>query len=75
MRPSFRATIVADITEKINSGDWPPGHRLPSQRELAETYRCSVQPVIAALDELEIRGFVVSQQGVGWFVHDHPPLD
>lgn len=74
MRPSFRATIVADITSKISSGEWPPGYRLPSQRELADAYRCSVQPVIAALDELEIRGFLVSQQGVGWFVSDHPPV-
>jgi GntR family histidine utilization transcriptional repressor len=74
MRPSFRATIVADITAKINSGEWPPDHRLPSQRELAKAYRCSVQPVIAALDELETRGLIESKQGVGWFVAHHSVL-
>lgn len=72
-RPSFRATIVADITTKINSGEWPPRHRLPSQRELAEAFGCSVQPVIAALDELEARGYLEPQHGVAWFVADHPP--
>lgn len=73
-RPSFRATIVADITAKIGSGEWPPGHRLPSQRELAEAYHCSAQPVIAAMEELELRGFIESHRGVGWFVRDHPPV-
>ncbi len=70
-RPPYRATIVAAIKSKIETGEWPPGHRLPSQRELAATYGCSVQPVIAALDELELRGYVESHQGVGWFVADH----
>ena len=72
-RPSYRATIVADVIEKITSGEWPPGHKLPSQREFAETYGCSAQPVIAALDELETRGFVESHQGVGRFVADPIP--
>jgi len=70
-RPSFRATIVADITQKITDGIWPPGHRIPSQRDLAATYGCSVQPVIMALEDLERAGLVEPHQGVGWFVAEH----
>lgn len=73
MRPTYRATIVADITAKINSGEWPPDHRLPSQRELAATYGCSVQPVIMALEDLERDGLLEPRQGVGWFVAGSAP--
>lgn len=67
-RPTFRAKIAADITDKINRGEYQPGQRLPSQRQLAETYGCSVEPVIRALEDLERAGLVEPHQGVAWFV-------
>jgi GntR family histidine utilization transcriptional repressor len=33
--------IRGDIETKIASGDWQPGHRVPSEHELMKTYSCS----------------------------------
>jgi DNA-binding GntR family transcriptional regulator len=72
-RPAHRRQIVADIIEKINNGEYPPGTALPSDRELATRYACSLTPVKAAMDELSIRGYVVRQQGKATVVADSPP--
>jgi DNA-binding GntR family transcriptional regulator len=74
-RPAHRRQIVADIIEKINDGTYPPGSKLPPDRELADRYQCSLTPVKYAMDELSIRGYVVRQQGKGTVVTDHPPSD
>lgn len=67
-RPTYARKIIEDITEKIRSGDWPPGHRLPSIREIAEEHGCSRQPVRKALDHLQSAGLIDGHQGVGNFV-------
>jgi DNA-binding GntR family transcriptional regulator len=72
-RPAHRRQIVADLIEKINNGTYPPGSRLPSDRELATQYGCSLTPVKAAMDELSIRGYVVRQQGKSTIVAASPP--
>lgn len=72
-RTPFRRLIVADIVSKIETGEYRPGQRLPSQARLAAAYGCSLQPVKAAIDELEIRGYVVSYQGKATLVAEHPP--
>lgn len=35
--PLYRQ-IMNDIKAKIASGEWPPGHQVPSTRELADHY-------------------------------------
>lgn len=72
-RPAHRRQIVADLTEKINNGTYPPGSRLPSDRELADQYGCSLTPVKYAMDELSIRGYVVRHQGSATTVAAEPP--
>ena len=72
-RPAHRRQIVADLIEKINKGTYAPGDRLPSDRELADKYDCSLTPVKAAMDELSIRGYVVRQHGKATVVADRPP--
>lgn len=72
-RPAHRRQIVADLIEKINNGRYPAGSRLPSDRELADQYECSLTPVKAAMDELSIRGYVVRQQGKATVVSGQPP--
>jgi DNA-binding GntR family transcriptional regulator len=71
---AYRRQIVADIIERINNGTYEPGARLPSDRELAEQYGCSVHPVKTAMDELSIRGYVVRHQGAPTRVADEPPV-
>ena len=43
--------IVDYIYQKISSGDWPVGTRLPSQRALAEQFDVNRSTITSALDE------------------------
>lgn len=72
-RVSHVAQIKADIVSAIESGLWPPGHKLPSIRELAEQYRCSVMPVKQAERDLELLGYLEGHSGKGVFVAERPP--
>lgn len=72
-RPAHRRQIVADIIEKIHNGTYPPKSRLPSDRELAARYDCSLTPVKYAMEELSIRGYVVRHQGSATTVAAEPP--
>ena len=69
-RTPIRRRIVADVISAIEAGELRPGDKLPSQPEMAATYECSLEPVKAALDELEARGYVEGHQGKGTFVAD-----
>lgn len=60
--------IVDRITEKVNSGEWSPGAKLPSERELAQTYDVSRLTARQALQTLVSQGIVYVQQGRGTFV-------
>jgi GntR family histidine utilization transcriptional repressor len=33
--------IRADLEERIRSGAWPPGHRIPTEAELMARYGCA----------------------------------
>jgi GntR family transcriptional regulator len=60
---------VADaIRGGILAGTYRPGDRLPSTSELMDTYRVGQKTVQSAVDRLRAEGYVVSQQGVGFFV-------
>lgn len=74
-RPAHRRQIVADIIEKITNGTYPPNSELPSDRDLAAHYDCSLTPVKYAMDELSIRGYVVRQQGKRTIVAATPPTE
>lgn len=67
-RPTFRRLIVADIITKIENGTYQSGQELPTQQQMADMYGCSLEPVKAALDELELRGYVQGHQGKRTFV-------
>ena len=60
--------IIEQIKLRIAVGDWAPGFRLPSIRELAVAARVSVITVKRAYQELENEGLIVTQQGKGSFV-------
>ena len=49
---SLHQRILADISERILSGDWPPGHRIPFEHELSAEYGCSRMTVNKALSQL-----------------------
>jgi DNA-binding GntR family transcriptional regulator len=58
--------VVDYITRKMDSGEWPVGHKLPSDRELREQLEVSQITIRFAMERL--KGRIESQQGVGRFV-------
>jgi GntR family transcriptional regulator len=60
--------IMEQILAKVLTGDWAPGHALPSIRELASASKVSVITVKRAYLELEHAGVIVTRQGKGSFV-------
>lgn len=65
--------IVSDVVAKIESGEWPPGTKLPSSRELQEQYTVSHMVVRTAVTILRDRGLVESVSGKGVFVLERSP--
>lgn len=64
------AEIAADLRQRIADGEYPPGSELPSYRELAKLYSCSVSTITRALSLLRHDGIAVGEQGRGVFVAD-----
>lgn len=62
--------IRRQIDEAIRNGDFAPGERLPSERELVETFGVSRVSVREAIRSLEAVGLVSVYQGRGAFVTD-----
>lgn len=62
-------TKIADIIlEKIKSGEWAPGHMLPSEKELCQQFEVSRPTVRSALSMLVNQGYVIRIKGKGSFV-------
>ena len=64
----FAEQLADRLREKIESGEWPPGHRLPGEMTLAQTYNVARGTVRAALEALRAEGRVVTFTGRGTFV-------
>jgi GntR family histidine utilization transcriptional repressor len=60
--------IRADLEDKILSGRWPPGYRIPFEHELVETYQCSRMTVNKVLSGLADAGVIERKRRVGSFV-------
>jgi GntR family transcriptional regulator, transcriptional repressor for pyruvate dehydrogenase complex len=72
-RPSSLSDQVAGVlAERVLSGEWPAGHRLPSEPELVETFGVSRSVVRDAVRSLAARGLVEVRQGSGTVVRGEP---
>ncbi len=60
--------IEMDLRKKIVDGGFKPGHLLPSERELVQSYNVSRLTVREAINRLVSQGLVVKKQGRGTFV-------
>jgi GntR family transcriptional regulator len=69
-RVSDRQRIAQDIRDKINSGEYAPGDKLPSLREMTAHYGVSAEPVRSALLILQAEGLIEGHQGKGTYVSD-----
>jgi GntR family transcriptional regulator len=65
---ALRDQLVAVIRERIASGDYPPGTKLPTARELADEFDISARTVTDALAVLRASGEVIGVRGRGVFV-------
>jgi GntR family transcriptional regulator, transcriptional repressor for pyruvate dehydrogenase complex len=60
--------VVGQLHQLIDAGKLKAGDRLPSERELAETFRVSRSSVREAIKTLENEGLVITRPGSGTFV-------
>jgi GntR family transcriptional regulator len=64
--------VAAEITRRIETGEWPPGHQLPRILDLAAEYGTGQTTIKNAFMMLRQRGLIRGQQGKGVFVADRP---
>lgn len=65
---SLYQRILSDIRDRILSGEWPPGHRIPFEHELSAQYDCSRMTVNKAMSELARAGLIERRRRSGSFV-------
>ena len=60
--------IVASLGERVQQGQWPAGHKLPSESEIMAEFEVSRTVVREALSRLQAAGTVETRHGIGTFV-------
>jgi GntR family transcriptional repressor for pyruvate dehydrogenase complex len=65
--------VASTIMASIIGGNYKPGERLPSERDLAVAFKVSRPTIREAMIALEIRGLAESRHGSGIYVTDQPP--
>jgi molybdate-binding protein/DNA-binding transcriptional regulator YhcF (GntR family) len=71
--PHLYRQISETIRQEILNGRWQPGDRLPSVRELADKWNCTVGTIQHAYRELSRQGLVTSRAGQGTRVVESLP--
>jgi GntR family histidine utilization transcriptional repressor len=65
---SLSAEIRQELEARIRTGEWGPGHRVPSEHELMERYGCSRMTVNKALSALAVAGLISRKRRAGTYV-------
>lgn len=65
---ALHARIQRDVEDRIVSGEWPPGTRIPFEHELTAEYGCSRMTVNKALSELVKKGLIERRRKSGSYV-------
>jgi GntR family transcriptional regulator len=60
--------IAQQIATRIMAGEWPPGERIPSVRDLAAEVQVNPNTVVRSVTFLQDEGVIVNQRGIGYFV-------
>ncbi len=66
--PPIYRRVKDAVLARIETGDWPAGHRIPSEAELVRSTGASRMTVHRALRELAFDGHIRRVQGAGSFV-------
>ena len=60
--------IADSICERILTGQWPEGDRIPSVRECGVALEVNPNTVARSYDELSTDGIIHNKRGIGYFV-------
>lgn len=67
-RGNLAEIVVSQLTERIDSGTYAPGEKLPSSAQLCDEFGVSRTVIREALTSLKFAGRVISRQGDGVYV-------
>ena len=63
------AAVLKDaILDKLNSGEWAPGHRIDTERHLSESFNIGRSTVRRVLAQLKTAGLITQTVGSGTYV-------
>ncbi len=71
-KPIYKQIIDLCFSRIIN-GEWPPGAKLPSVREMSIELAVNARTVLSAFDELQASEIIYSQRGIGYFLSPDAP--
>jgi DNA-binding transcriptional regulator YhcF (GntR family) len=66
--------IADHISERILSGTWAEGERIPSIREMSEDIAVNPNTVMRSYNYLQDLGIIYNQRGIGYFVAEDAHL-
>jgi GntR family histidine utilization transcriptional repressor len=65
---SMGERIRTELENRIVSGEWPPGHRIPSEHDLMAEYACSRMTMNKVLSAMAAVGMITRRRRAGSFV-------
>ncbi len=65
-------SLRMELLKGLQSGSWPPGSRLPTERDLCSTFGVSRSGLRRVLAELREQGLITQKVGSGTYVADKP---
>jgi len=74
-RPLLSVAVTDALRAKIESAEWIPGARVPTEKDLSSQLNVSRATVREALTRLKHEGYIYSVQGKGAFVADQPGMN
>jgi len=66
-KPRYRQ-IFDTLRGRISSGEYPPGHKLPTEGELMRIFKVSRTTVSRAMRDMELLGLITRRRGSGTYV-------
>lgn len=67
-KQSIYLQIAEYVCDGILNGEWPPGERIPSVRDLALAMEVNPHTVIRSYDHLQNWDIISSRRGLGYYV-------
>lgn len=59
--------IMARVNDRILTGEWPEGERIPSVRELGIQFGVNPNTVMRAYEKLQEQQIIFNRRGIGFF--------